>query len=156
MTGDEDGIQPLQSGDAWTRQSADGKLHTIDPCGGAGDQVDAALTPTGGLGQGANVAQGFADGLGIESDHLRLGADLACDLRHLLVGDRADGAERLRHDQLGLEPLQGDPVELVDGLPVERRSRTAASISPALRPGEARPGSPAPVSAPEPGGRTRG
>ena len=46
--------------------------------------------------------------------------DLLGDRAHVLIGDGAHGAQRLGHDQIGLERLELIHVELVDRLTAER------------------------------------
>ena len=68
----------------------------------------------GRLGQHAHVAEHLAERVRVERDHLRLGVEPLGDRLDVLVGDRADRAQRLRDDQVGLQVAQRRLVELVD------------------------------------------
>jgi hypothetical protein len=50
----------------------------------------------------------------VQRDHHRLGVDLLSDLPHVVVGDRAHGAQRLGDDEVGRELVQHLGVEFVD------------------------------------------
>ena len=70
----------------------------------------------GRLGERADVAEHLAERVRVERDHLRLGLDPLRDRDDVVVGDRADRAQRLRDDQVGLQLAQPRLVERVDRL----------------------------------------
>ena len=107
------GIEPLQGGHPRPRLSPHGELHAVDPRGGPRHQLDALLATAGRLGDRAHVSKRLAQRLRIERNHPRAGRQLARQLRHLLVGHRANGTQGLRHDQIGRQGRDGRAVELV-------------------------------------------
>ncbi len=67
-----------------------------------------------GIAQPADVGEHLGEPLGVERDHRRAGGEALGDRDHVVVGDRADLADRLGDDQVHLELAQGRLVELVE------------------------------------------
>ncbi len=120
VAGDEDRVEPLERDDARARLLAHGELDAVDARGDIGDQLDAALARAGRLGERAHVAERLAERMRVERDHARIRRQLTRDLGDVVIGDGADGAERLRDDHLRRELGERVAVELVDRLAGER------------------------------------
>ena len=98
----------------------------------------AASRRAGRLRDRPDVAQRLAERLGVQRDHLRAAsAAAAADLRHLVVGDRADRAQLLRDDQVGRELGERLLVERVDRL-AARGALAHGGVDLARRSGPAR------------------
>ena len=67
-------------------------------------------------GERAHVAEHLAERVRVERDHLRRGLHPLGHRDDVVVGDRADRAQRLRDDQVGLQLAQPLLVERVDRL----------------------------------------
>ena len=111
---DEHRVEPLEGGDRHRLGGAHGEPHAVDPRSRVAHQVDAGVLGVGRLCERAHVPQHLAQRVRIQRHHLRLGVEPLGDRAHVVVGDRADGAQRLRDDQIGLKVPQGGLVELVD------------------------------------------
>ena len=116
VAGDEDRVEPLERGDPHRLLRAHGEAHLVDPARGVLDEVDAGVLGVGRGGERPGVAEHLAERVRVERDHLRLGLDPLRDLDDVVVGDRADRAQRLRDDQVGLQRAQPLLVERVDRL----------------------------------------
>ena len=77
-------------------------------------EVDAGVLGVGGLRERAHVAEHLAERVRVQRDDLGHRVHLGRDRAHVVDGDRADAAQRLGDDQVGLEVAQADAVELVD------------------------------------------
>jgi hypothetical protein len=131
----EDGIQPLQRGDGRApRGPAHRDPHGVDARPLAGDEVQRGVPRARGLGHGADVAHRLPERRGVEREHPRAGLQLLGELLDLLGAHGADRAQRLRHDEVGLQLADEVVVELVDRLAACRALAHRASISAADRP----------------------
>ncbi len=114
VAGHEDGVEPLERGDGDRRRVAHREPHAVDPRRRGGDQVDGGVLGVGRPGQRADVAQHLAERGRVERDDRGRRVHPLGDRADVVVGDGADRAQRLGHDQVGRERLQHALVELVD------------------------------------------
>ena len=97
-----------------------GEPDPVDPRRGLSDQVDRLVLGVGRLRQRPGIAEHLADRPRVQRDHDRLAVDLLGDRTDLVVGDRADPAQRLGDDQLGLQLVQQVGVERVQSCAGQR------------------------------------
>ena len=120
MAGEVDGIEPLQRRDSRARPPAHRALDAVDARGRISHQFSGSLAASGRLTERVHVLQHFAQGVRVERDDSRSGRHPLGELRHLGVGDRAHGAQRLRDDQVRGKRGERLTVELVDSLAAQR------------------------------------
>ena len=111
----EDRVEPLDRSDHRPLGTLHRHAHAIDASALAGDEVERGVARSRRRGDGADVAHRLADRLRIECDHLRARGDHLGLLDDFVVGDRADRAQLLGDDQVGLQLAQELGIELVDG-----------------------------------------
>ena len=116
MAGDEDRLEPLDSHNALAVRLAHRDLDLVDPGSLASNQIECSVARVRGLRDGADVAHRLAESLRIEADHLRRRVKALRDRPYVVVADRAHRAERLGHDEVGLEVGKQVLVERVDRL----------------------------------------
>ncbi len=109
-------VQPLQRRHRHRLGRGHGVLHVVQPLGGHLHQLLALVGHAGGLGQARHVGQHLADRGGVQRDHRGLGRQPLGHRAHVVVGDGADLAHRLGHDQVGVLLGQRLLVELVQRL----------------------------------------
>ena len=114
VAGDEHRVEPLERSDRHRLGGAHREPHAVDPRRRVAHQIDAGVLGVGRLRERSHVAQHLAERVRVERDHLGLGIEPLGDRAHVVVRDRADGAQRLGDDQVGLQAPQGGLVELVD------------------------------------------
>ena len=112
-------------------------------------QRDALVAPSGRLRDRADVGQRLADRVRVERDHARPGRQLGGERGDLVVGDGADRAQRLGHDQVRARASAAGPRRARRSTrrprcARARRRRSAPAPSPAGSVSRVAWGSPAP------------
>ncbi len=108
--------EPLQSGNARAGSAADGIPDLVEAPLELAAQHLAALGHAGRLRQPDLVVQHLAEGLRIERDHLGPRGQPSGDLANVVVGHRANRAQRLRDDQIRTHGGELRLVQLIQGI----------------------------------------
>ena len=116
VAGDEDRVEPLDRDHAAPARALERDPHAVDAGALAGDEVQRGVARVGRLGERPDVAHRLAERLGVQRDDVGAGVELLGDVADLLVGDRADRAQLLGDDQVGLQLGELLLVEEVDRL----------------------------------------
>ena len=111
-------VEPLERRDRDPRGIRERVGDAVEPVGQLRQQCVGSLERVGGYSERAYVDQDLAERRRIEREDLRLGFDLLGDRADVVDRHGADGAQRLRDDQVGQRVLEGKLVELVDGAPL--------------------------------------
>ena len=116
MTADERRVEPLEGSDTGPLGARDRVAHRAQSHAKLPAQTLAALADAGGDREPDEVVEDLVEGPGIERDHVGPAGQARGDRADVVVGDGADRAQRLGHDQVGLELEERSLVELVERL----------------------------------------
>ena len=120
VTSDVRRVEPLERDRARAGCVLDGLADAVDAGGGLVHQLRALLGHTGGRREIACAGKHLSEGRGVERQDLRHRVELFGDGADVVRRHRADLAERLGHDQVGLDLVEDRVVELVDRLAAAR------------------------------------
>ncbi len=135
MAADEGRVEPLEGDDARAPGAGDGCGYGLQPCFELGAQAVGGPRNPGCLTESGDVFENLGEAAGVLLHDPRRARQSSGDLDHVLVGDRADVADRLGDDQVRFQRRQPLLVEAVERLCLPPTiDFTAASISPAVSP----------------------
>ena len=113
-------VEPLERRHPRARRTLDCALHGLDPLGRVEGQPLAGVVGIRGRGEPRHVGEHLAERGGVERDHLRLGRQPLRHGAHVVEGDGAHLAHRLRDDQVHVQLLERVLVQLVERLAAAR------------------------------------
>ncbi len=118
VASDEWRIEPFQGEHSGAGRAFDGGTHILEPPLEIVTQGDGPVGDPGRLAQPRDVGEHVGEVRGVERDHLRERREAGGHGYDVVVGDRADLADRLGDDQVDVELAQRGLVELVQVAPL--------------------------------------